>query len=57
VNNDYSQRFLLISLLVFSLGFSLEGIGVATNALFGNYSHRSVFSFKLFETRVMIGIN
>jgi putative membrane protein len=57
VNNDYSQRFFLLSLLIFSLGFSVEGVGVATGALFGNYSYGSVFGFKLFETPVVIGIN
>jgi putative membrane protein len=57
VNNDYSQRLFLLSLLIFSLGFSIEGVGVATGALFGNYSYGSVFGFKLFETPVVIGIN
>jgi putative membrane protein len=57
VNHDYSQRFILLSLLIFSLGFSVEGIGVATGALFGNYSYGNVFGFKLFETPIVIGIN
>ncbi|MFT4646181.1 MAG: putative membrane protein [Planctomycetota bacterium] len=57
VNNDFSQHFLVLSLLVFSLGFSVEGIGVATGMLFGNYSYGNVFGFKLFETPVVIGIN
>jgi putative membrane protein len=57
VNHDYSQRFMFLSLLIFSLGFSVEGIGVATGALFGNYSYGNVFGFKLFETPIVIGIN
>ena len=39
------------------IGFSVEGIGVATGALFGNYSYGSTFGFKLFETPLMIGVN
>jgi len=57
VNKDYSQRFFMLSLLVFVLGFSVEGIGVATGVLFGNYSYGSAFGFKLIETPVMIGVN
>jgi len=57
VNRDFSQRFLVLSLLVFSFGFSVEGIGVATGMLFGNYSYGNVFGFKLFETPVVIGVN
>ena len=57
VNNDYSKRFLMLSFLVFILGFSVEGIGVATGVLFGSYSYGSAFGFKLFETPIMIGVN
>jgi len=57
VNNNFSKRFLLLSLLIFLFGFSVEGIGVATGVLFGNYSYGSAFGFKIFETPVMIGIN
>ena len=57
VNKDYSLQFLVLSLLVFLLGFSVEGIGVATGVLFGSYSYGSAFGFKLFETPIMIGVN
>ena len=57
INKDYSPRFLMLSLLVFLIGFSVEGIGVATGVLFRSYSYGSVFEFKLFETPIMIGVN
>ena len=47
----------MLSLLVFLIGFSVEGIGVATAVLFGSYSYVSAFGFKLFETPIMIGVN
>ena len=42
---------------MFLLGFSVEGIGVATGVLFGSYSYGSAFGLKLFETPLMIGVN
>lgn len=57
VNKDTSNRFLLLSFLVFLIGFSIEAIGVATGVLFGNYSYGDPFGFKLFETPIMIGVN
>ncbi|WP_299665499.1 carotenoid biosynthesis protein [uncultured Polaribacter sp.] len=57
VNKDFSQRFVILSLLVFLIGFSVESIGVATGVLFGSYSYGNSFGFKLFETPVMIGVN
>jgi putative membrane protein len=57
VNKDYSQRFFILSLLVSILGFSVEGIGVATGVLFGSYSYGTAFGFKLVETPIMIGVN
>ena len=57
INKDYSPRFLMLSLLVFLIGFSVEGIGVATGVLSGSYSYGSAFGFKLFKTLIMIGVN
>lgn len=57
INKDFSPRFLILSLIIYMIGFSVEGIGVATGALFGNYSYGSTFGFKLFETPLMIGVN
>jgi len=47
----------MLSLLVFLIGFSVEGIGVATGVLSGSYSYGSAFGFKLFKTLIMIGVN
>ena len=57
INKDFSSHFLILSLIIYMIGFSVEGVGVATGALFGNYSYGSTFGFKLFETPLMIGVN
>ncbi|MDI1315843.1 carotenoid biosynthesis protein [Flavobacterium sp.] len=57
VNNDFSKRFLLLSVLIFLIGFSVEAIGVITGVLFGSYSYGSLFGFKVFETPLIIGVN
>ncbi|MEN8929295.1 MAG: carotenoid biosynthesis protein [Flavobacteriales bacterium] len=57
VNNNFTGKFLLLSVLVFLIGFSVEAIGVNTGLLFGNYEYGDPFGFKLFETPVMIGVN
>jgi putative membrane protein len=57
VNQDFSKRFLLLSFLVFLIGFAVEGIGVATGVLFGSYGYGDAFGFKLFETPLLIGVN
>jgi putative membrane protein len=57
INNDFSKRFLILSSLIFVIGYSVEVIGVATGLLFGNYSYGNLFGFKVFETPLLIGIN
>ena len=57
INNNFSVRFGVLSLLVFLLGFSIEAIGVATGVLFGSYSYGDTFGVKLFETPILIGVN
>ena len=53
----FSGSFLILSLLVFLIGFSVEALGVATGILFGSYAYGIPFGFKLFDTPVMIGVN
>lgn len=57
INKDYSQKFLILSLLIFLIGFSIEAIGTATGVLFGSYYYGEVFGFKLFNTPLLIGVN
>ena len=57
VNKDFSAKFIMLSLLIFLIGFSIEAVGVATGVLFGNYTYGSVFGYKLFETPILIGVN
>ena len=57
INNDFSNRFLILSLIIFFIGYSVEAIGVATGMLFGSYSYGNLFGFKVFETPLLIGVN
>jgi len=57
INNDLSKRFLILSLIIFFIGYSVEAIGVATGMLFGSYSYGNLFGFKIFETPLLIGVN
>ncbi|MCL6461060.1 MAG: carotenoid biosynthesis protein [Flavobacterium micromati] len=57
VNNDFSKRFLVLSLIIFIIGYSVEAIGVATGVLFGSYWYGHLFGFKVFETPLLIGVN
>jgi putative membrane protein len=55
--NQLSAKFLSFGLLVFTIGFSAELIGVHTGLLFGNYSYGETLGIKLFEVPLMIGVN
>ncbi len=57
INQDYSNKFLILSFLIFLVGFSVEAIGVATGVLFGSYAYGNYFGIKIFETPIMIGVN
>lgn len=57
VNKDFTAKFLILSSLIFLIGFSVEAVGVATGVLFGSYSYGHIFGFKIFETPVIIGVN
>jgi putative membrane protein len=48
---------LILSLLIFLIGFSVEAVGVATGILFGSYAYSDVFGFKIFDTPALIGVN
>ena len=57
MNNNFSGKFLILSAIIFLIGFSVEAVGVATGVLFGNYEYGAPFGFKIFETPLMIGVN
>jgi putative membrane protein len=57
INQDYSNKFLILSFLIFLIGFSVEVIGVTTGVLFGSYAYGNYFGIKIFETPIMIGVN
>ncbi len=56
-NNDFSIQFYKVMIILFSLGFLVEVVGVSTGVLFGEYTYGATLGFKLFETPLMIGVN
>jgi putative membrane protein len=57
VNQDFSPKLYILSILIFLIGFSVETIGVATGVLFGSYTYGASFGFKILDTPVVIGVN
>lgn len=57
VNKDFSSNFILLSCIVFFIGYTVEVTGIATGILFGNYAYGSSLGFKVFETPLVIGVN
>ena len=57
VNQDFTKRFLVLSAIIFLIGYTVEAVGVNTGVLFGNYWYGTCFGFKIFKTPVLIGAN
>ena len=56
-NENYSRKFLLLSGLIFLIGFGVEVAGVHTGWLFGAYNYGSPLGAKLFDVPLTIGLN
>ncbi len=54
---EYNQSLLIASILIYSLGFIVELIGVKTGLLFGEYSYGNTLGLKLFNIPLIIGAN
>ncbi len=55
--NIKSLKLIGLMLLIFSLGFFLEVVGVNTGLVFGKYVYGPVLGVKIFNTPIMIGFN
>ena len=56
-HDRYKLRFWLTSLLIFSIGFLVEAVGVKTGILFGAYQYGETLGLKLMHTPLLIGVN
>lgn len=56
-HKKYTAKAVLVFLSIFSLGYTIEVIGVKTGLVFGSYSYDTALGFKLLETPLMIGVN
>jgi len=54
---EYNESLLVASILIYSLGFIVELIGVKTGLLFGEYSYGNTLGLKLFNIPLIIGVN
>ncbi len=51
------KSLIWFSVLVFSLGYGIEVLGVQSGNIFGEYSYGKILGFKLWDTPPMIGVN
>lgn len=56
-HEDYTRKSVLIFLLIFTLGYFIEVIGVNTGLIFGQYAYGKGLGIKLLNTPLMIGVN
>ncbi len=56
-NNDFSKKFFQLFLVIASLGYVVEVIGVQTGALFGIYHYGKTLGFQLFDVPLILGVN
>ncbi len=56
-HKPWTIKFIIISLTIIILGFSIESIGVHTGIIFGGYTYGERMGVKIFETPLLIGIN
>lgn len=56
-HKDWNRSFLLFSLLCFLAGYFVEVAGVATGAIFGEYSYGPTLGFQLWNVPLIIGLN
>ena len=55
--NFKNYKIISFAVLIFSLGYFLEVLGVNTGLIFGVYTYGPVLGFKLFSTPLLIGLN
>ena len=51
------KPFISNFILLFTIGFAVEFLGVKTGLLFGNYEYGSTLGIKLFDVPLIIGVN
>ena len=57
VNNSINKKFLIRLFLIFSLGFTVEIIGVNFSIFFGEYRYGNNLGIKIFDVPIVIGFN
>jgi uncharacterized membrane protein len=56
-HSKYSKKDIIVFIVIATLGYFIEVIGVNTGVIFGNYSYGSALGIKLFETPLLIALN
>lgn len=56
-HKTYKLKDVLLFLLIFLSGYTIEVIGVKTGLVFGHYAYGNALGIKLFETPLLISIN
>ena len=56
-NEEFSNKYINISLGIILFGYFIEVIGVSTGVLFGEYWYGEALGFKILDVPLMIGVN
>jgi uncharacterized membrane protein len=56
-HHELNKKFIFFIILVYSLGYVAEWIGVHTNLLFGDYAYGKTLGFKISDVPLIIGVN
>lgn len=56
-HQPWNWKFIFASLVVSLAGFIIEGIGVHTNLIFGEYTYGPNLGLKIWDTPLLIGLN
>lgn len=56
-HKTFNGQFITFSILIFSLGYLVELIGVKSGKIFGEYSYGQTLGIKLFEIPIIMGLN
>ncbi len=53
----YDSNIVIVSFLIYLIGYAIEVFGVSTGLIFGEYEYGNGLGFKVFDTPLIIGVN
>lgn len=56
-HKDWSREFAIFLMMVFSIGYGIEWLGVRHDWIFGQYFYKTTLGYKVSEVPLIIGLN